>query len=119
MAMRKKIIGFEIFVDFHEMQIFARSFASAAGAGFAVGNHGAAGSEPAALGQWMQSQDDAGGVTARISDEASFRKSFRSISGGVKLRQAIDRLLKPQSIGRGELVPRCEGLFGLEAECTA
>ena len=35
-AMRKKIVGFEIFVNFDEVQIAAGIFACAAGAGFAI-----------------------------------------------------------------------------------
>ncbi len=76
MAVREKIVGFEVFVDFDELQIAAGIFTCAACAGFAVADDVLVRRDETAFGERPQREDDAGGVAAGIGNEAGFGDFF-------------------------------------------
>src|SRR5262249_40573342 len=68
-AMRKEIVGFEILVEFGEMEVAAHLFAGACRAGFAVGDYLRACSKQACVNERTNGEDNAGGVAAWVGDE--------------------------------------------------
>src|SRR5208282_5376008 len=88
-AVREKIVGFEIFVDFDELQIAPGIFACAAGTGFAIADDVLVWSDKTGFGERAQSEDDAGGVAAGIGDQAGFGDFF-----GIQFGKAVDSFAK-------------------------
>src|SRR5690348_12010749 len=114
MAVREKAVGFEIFIHFHKVEVAARIFACAAGAGLAVANDAGAGSQQARLRKRPQSENHASSITAGIRYQPSLRNLAR-----IELGNTIDSFREPFSVGRGQLVPGGEGFGVTKAECSA
>src|SRR5258708_13084302 len=100
MAVREKAVGLEIFIHFDEVEIAARVFARAAGAGLAVANDAGAGSKQASLGKRPQGKNHAGGVAAGIRNQASLGDLVR-----IELRNAVYSFRNPSAVGPLQLVP--------------
>jgi len=83
-AMRKEVVGLEIFVQLDEMQVAARLFAGTAGAGLAIADDVAPRSDDLGFGERTEREDHAGGVAAGIGDQARFCDF-----GGVQLGQTV------------------------------
>src|SRR5258708_3947697 len=113
-AMGKKIIGLEIFVDLDEVEIATGIFAGAASSGLAIADHTAAAGDEAGFGERAESENDAGGVTAGIGDEAR---------GGdlasVQLGEAVDGFAEPTRVRSRELIPGRKGIGGTKTESAA
>src|SRR6266851_3010173 len=113
-AMREKVIGLEIFVDFNEMEVATGIFAGATGSGLAIAHNAAAGCDEASIGERPQGENDAGGIAAGVGEEAGLG-NFR----GIKLREAINGFTEPIGVRRGKLVPGGEGFGGAKAKSAA
>src|SRR6266567_2052067 len=114
MAVREEAIGLEILIHLDKVEIAAGVFAGAAGAGFAVANDAGVRSDPSCLSERPQSKNHAGGIAARIGNQASCRNL-----AGVKFRNAIDSLGEPFGMGSGPLVPGCKSFRRTKTECAA
>src|SRR5713101_523303 len=101
--MREKVVGLEIFIHFDEVEIAARVFARAGGAGLAVADDGRTGSKQASLRKRPQGEDHACRVAARVRNQTSLGNLAR-----INLGNTVDSLRKPFGVGRGKLVPRGE-----------
>src|SRR5256714_3010291 len=113
-TMVEETVSLEIFIHFDEVQVTARIFAGAAGAGLAVANDAGAGSKPACLSQRPQGKNHAGRITARICNQTSLGNFAR-----IELRNTVDSFPKPFGVRRGQLVPGCKGFRFAKAECCA
>ncbi len=89
-AMREQVVGFEIFIDFNEMEVAAKFFTCARGTGFAITDHLAAFGDPVGFRERAERQDHAGGVATGIGDESRFGDFV-----GVKLGQAVNGFAEP------------------------
>src|SRR5580692_8547998 len=113
-AMREEIIGFEIFVDFDELEVAAWISACAADAGFAIADDALVWRDKTSIGERAEGKDDAGGVAAGIGDEASFCDFF-----GIELGKAVDGFAEIISVRRRQLVPGGECFRCVKAEGAA
>src|SRR5882672_297468 len=111
---REKAIGLEILIHFDEVQIAARVFASAAGAGLAIANDAGAGSKQACLRKRPQGKNHAGRITARVRNQTSLSDLAR-----IELGNTVDSFREPFGMGRGQVVPGCKSLRFAKAECSA
>ncbi len=107
MAMRKKIVGLEIFVQLGKLQVSPWLFARAGRSGLAIANNRRAGSDPSSIRKRPNRKDHAGRVAAGIRDQPSLRNLLR-----VKFRQSISRLAKQCRMRCRQLVPALK-YFGL------
>jgi len=114
MAVREKVVRLEIFIHFDEVEIAARIFARAAGAGFAIANDAGARSKQDCLRKWAEGKNHAGRITAGVRNQTSLGNF-----AGVELRNTVDSFGKPFGVGRGQLVPGGKGLRFVKAECSA
>jgi len=113
-AVRKEIVGFEVFVDFDELQIAPGVFASAAGAGFAIANDILIRRDPASFGERAKREDNARGVAAGIGNKAGVGNFL-----GIELGKAVGRFAKVISMRSGQLVPGSERFRSAKAESSA
>src|SRR5580658_923324 len=99
-AMREKIVSFEVFVDFDELHILTRIFACAAGTGFAITDDVLAVRYRTGVGKRAEGEDNAGGVAAGIGDQARFSDVLR-----IQLGKAVDGFTEIAGVRRRQLVP--------------
>src|SRR5216684_3435608 len=101
MAVRKKIVGLEILIEFREMEIAPRLLARSRRPGLAVANDAMFRGDPAGVNERPQREDNAGGVAAGIGDKPRAR-DFVS----VQLGQTVN----PQP-GHGQPLTSCFSLL--------
>src|SRR4029077_11933535 len=106
MAMRKKIVSLEIFVDFDEVKVTTGIFAGAADTRLAITDYAAV-SDQTGFGEGAHGENDTGGVATGIGDQARGGDFL-----GVQLGKAVDGLAEPVCVGRGELIPGGESVGG-------
>src|SRR5882724_3801366 len=111
--MRKEIVGFEVFVNFDEMEVATGILAGTAGSGFAIANDAAARSDPEERGKRAKSQDYAGGVATRIGNELRRLNLL-----GIKFGNAVRGLGQRGGVRRRQLVPGSESVRGAKPKCT-
>ncbi len=112
--MCEEIVGLEIFVQLHKVQIAPRLFAGSAGAGLAVAYDAAAIGDEMGIGKRTNGEDHAGRVAPGIGNEARFCDLLL-----IKLGKAVDGFTKIAFVRSRKLVPGFECVRGLEAERAA
>src|SRR5437660_4659366 len=96
------------------MQIAAKFFSSARGAGFTIRDYLRCGIQQTCENDWAKSEDDARGVTAGIRDKLSRGEFFC-----VELGQAVNGRIEPCGMGRREFVPGLKRGGIAETKCAA
>src|SRR5580658_4074395 len=114
MAMREKIVGFEVFVDFDELQISPWIFACATCSGLAIADDVLAVRDETSIGKRAEGEDDACCIAAGIGDQARL-----CYVPGIQLGKAVDGFAEIAGVRRRQFVPGGECFRLTKAEGAA